>query len=194
MKRVSMNMGAMAVALTLVVVSVQAQNKDRDKNGADRSASMGGVGQDRITREVGHELVMLPYYGVFDNLGYRVDGGTVSLSGQVTRPTLKSDAEKVVKGIEGVTRVDNQIEVLPLSSMDDGIRIATYRAIFGKPGLDRYAMQAVPPIHIVVANGKVTLEGVVATEGDKNQAGIYANTVSGVFSVTNNLRVEGDRK
>ncbi len=194
MKRVSMYMGAMAVALALVVVSVQAQSKDRDKNGADRTASMGSVGQDRITREVRHELVMLPYYGVFDNLGYRVDGGTVSLSGQVTRPTLKSDAENVVKGIEGVTRVDNRIEVLPLSSMDDGIRIATYRAIFGKPGLDRYAMQAVPPIHIIVANGKVTLEGVVATEGDKNQAGIYANTVSGVFSVTNNLRVEGDRK
>ena len=194
MKRVSMNMGAMAVALVLVVVSVQAQNKDREKNGADRTASMGGVGQDRITREVRHELVMLPNYGVFDNLGYRVDGGTVSLSGQVTRPTLKSDAENVVKGIEGVTRVDNQIEVLPLSSMDDGIRIATYRTIFGKPGLDRYAMQAVPPIHIVVASGKVTLEGVVATEGDKNQAGIYANTVSGVFSVTNNLRMEGDQK
>ena len=154
----------------------------------------GRVGQDRITREVRHELVMLPYYGVFDNLGYRVDGGTVSLSGQVTRPTLKSDAENVVKGIEGVTRVDNQIEVLPLSSMDDGIRIATYRTIFGKPGLDRYAMQAVPPIHIVVANGKVTLEGVAATEADKNLAGIYANTVSGVFSVTNNLHVEGDRK
>jgi hyperosmotically inducible protein len=194
MKRVSMNMGAMAVGLALVVISVEAQNKDRDKNGADRTASMGGVGQDRISREVRHELVMLPYYGVFDNLGYRVDGGTVSLSGQVTRPTLKSDAENVVKGIEGVTRVDNQIEVLPLSSMDDGIRISTYRTIFGKAGLDRYAMQAVPPIHIVVANGKVTLEGVVATEGDKNQAGIYANTVSGVFSVTNNLRVEGDRK
>ena len=194
MKRVSMNMGAMAVGLALIVISVQAQDKDRDKNGADRTASMGGVGQDRITREVRHELVMLPYYGVFDNLGYRVDGGTVSLSGQVTRPTLKSDAENVVKGIEGVTRVDNQIEVLPLSSMDDGIRIATYRTIFGKPGLDRYAMQAVPPIHIVVANGKVTLEGVVATEGDKNQAGIYANTVSGVFSVTNNLRMEGDQK
>jgi hyperosmotically inducible protein len=194
MKRVSMNMGAMAVGLALVVISVEAQNKDRDKNGADRTASMGGVGQDRITREVRHELVMLPYYGVFDNLGYRVDGGTVSLSGQVTRPTLKRDAENAVKGIEGVTRVDNQIEVLPLSSMDDGIRIATYRTIFGKPGLDRYAMQAVPPIHIVVANGKVTLEGVAATEADKNLAGIYANTVSGVFSVTNNLHVEGDRK
>ena len=148
-------------------------------------------GQDRITREVRHELVMLPYYGVFDNLAYRVDGGTVTLLGQVTRPTLKSDAGNVVKGIEGVTKVENQIQVLPASPMDDRVRVATYRAIFGKPGLDRYAMQAVPPIHIIVDNGKVTLEGVVASDADKNQAGIYANGVPGVFSVSNNLRVEG---
>src|ERR1700704_2492440 len=83
---------------------------------------------DRITREVRHELVMLPYYGVFDNLAYRVDGTTVTLLGQVTRPTLKSDAENVVKGIEGVTQVNNQIQVLPLSPMDDRIRIAEYRS------------------------------------------------------------------
>jgi hyperosmotically inducible protein len=194
MKRVSMYMGAIIVAMAFAVVPVHAQDKDKDKNGADRTANMGGRGQDRVTREVRHELVMLPYYGVFDNLVYRVDGSTVRLYGQVTRPTLKNDAENVVKGIEGVTRVDNQIQVLPLSSMDDGIRIAEYRAIFGKPGLDRYAMQAVPPIHIIVDHGKVTLEGVVANEGDKNQAGIYANSVNSVFSVTNNLRVEGDRK
>src|ERR1039458_21181 len=192
MKRVSMYMGAIIVAMAFAVVPVHAQ--DKDKNTADRTANMGGMGQDRVTREVRHELVMLPYYGVFDNLVYRVDGSTVRLYGQVTRPTLKNDAENVVKGIEGVTRVDNQIQVLPLSSMDDGIRIAAYRAIFGKPGLDLYAMQAVPPIHIIVNQGKVTLEEVVANEGDKNQAGIYANSVSSVFSVTNNLRVEGDRK
>jgi len=133
---------------------------------------------------------MLPYYGVFDNLAYRVDGNTVTLFGQVTRPTLKSDAEHAVKGIEGVERVNNQIEVLPLSPMDDRIRLAEYRAIFSQPGLDRYAMQAVPPIHIIVSNGKVTLEGVVATEADKNLAGVKANGVNGVFSVNNNLRVE----
>jgi len=138
--------------------------------------------------------VMLPYYGVFDNLVYRVDGGAVTLMGQVTRPTLKSDAGTVVKGIEGVTRVDNQIEVLPLSPMDDGLRMAEYRAIYGHPGLDRYAMQAVPPIHIIMANGKVTLEGVVGTQSDKDTAGIRANSVSGVFSVVNNLRVESDKK
>jgi hyperosmotically inducible protein len=141
-------------------------------------------------REVRHELVMLPYYGVFDNLAYRVDGTTVTLVGQVTRPTLKSDAENVVKDIEGVEKVVNQIEVLPLSGMDDRIRLATYRAVYGTQGLDRYALNAVPPIHIVVSNGKVTLEGVVANEGDKNLAGVKANGVSGVFSVTNNLRVE----
>ena len=148
------------------------------------------AGADRLTREVRHELVMLPYYGVFDNLAYRVDGSTITLLGQVTRPTLKSDAESAVKHIEGVTRVENEIQVLPLSSMDDQIRMAEYRAIYGHPGLDRYAMQAVPPIHIIVANGKVTLEGVVANEADKNMAGIKANGVNGVFSVTNNLRVE----
>lgn len=192
MKRVPMYIGAMAIALAMAAVPGQAQDKVKIRT--DPAATTTGRGQDRVNREVRHELVMLPYYGVFDNLSYRVDGGTVSLFGQVTRPTLKSDAENVVKGIEGVTRVDNRIEVLPLSPMDDGIRMATYRAIFGKPGLDRYAMQAVPPIHIIVDNGKLTLEGVVATEGDKNQAGIYANGVSGVFSVTNNLRVEGNRK
>jgi len=168
--------------------------QDKDKNRAERAATMPAAsGQDRITREVRHELVMLPYYGVFDNLAYRVDGSTITLLGQVTLPTLKTDAGNVVKGIEGVTKVENQIQVLPASPMDDRIRIATYRAIFGKPGLDRYAMQAVPPIHIIVDNGKVTLEGVVASDADKNQAGIYANGVPGVFSVSNNLRVEGGK-
>jgi hyperosmotically inducible protein len=157
----------------------------------DHAAPAGSRSADRITKEVRHELVMLPYYGVFDNLAYRVDGGTVTLMGEVTRPTLKSDAGNVVKGIEGVDRVDNQIRVLPLSPMDDKVRLATYRAIYGQTGLDRYALQAVPPIHIIVDNGKVTLEGVVATQADKDMAGVRANGVSGVFSVTNNLRVEG---
>jgi hyperosmotically inducible protein len=190
MTRFSLKRGALAVAAFLVVVPLQAQ-KSKDKVNA--GANSGTRAQDRVTREVRHELVMLPYYGVFDNLSYRVDGGTVTLMGQVTRPTLKSDAGNVVKGVEGVERVENQIQVLPLSSMDDGLRVAEYRAIYGHPGLDRYAMQSVPPIHIIVDNGKVTLEGVVANQGDKDQAGIRANTVSGVFSVTNNLRVEGDK-
>jgi hyperosmotically inducible periplasmic protein len=147
-------------------------------------------GRTRVEREVRHELAMLPYYSVFDNLAFRVDDGTVTLLGQVTRPTLKSDAENVVKRIEGVERVINKIDVLPPSPEDDRIRIATYRAIYGDPALNRYAHQAIPPIHIIVKNGNVSLEGVVATEADKNIAGIRANTVPGVFSVTNNLRVE----
>jgi hyperosmotically inducible protein len=145
---------------------------------------------DRLVKEVRHELVMLPYYNVFDNLSYRVDGNKVTLFGQVVRPTLKSDAENAVKRIEGVQTVDNQIEVLPLSPNDDQLRRALFRAIYSKPQLERYALSAVPPIHIIVKNGNATLEGVVATEADKNVAGIAANGVSGVFSVKNNLRVE----
>ena len=146
--------------------------------------------QERLEKEVRHELVMLPYYGVFDNLAFKVDGSKVTLLGEVTRPTLKTDAEGVVKHIEGVENVDNQIEVLPLSPNDDRIRLAVYRAVYRQAGLDRYALQAVPPIHIIVKNGNVRLEGVVATEADKNLAGIRAKGVSGVFWVNNSLRVE----
>jgi hyperosmotically inducible protein len=146
--------------------------------------------QDRIVKEVRHELVMLPYYRVFDNLAYRVDGTTVTLFGQVTRPTLKTDAGRVVEKIEGVTKVDNQIEVLPLSPNDDRIRRAVFRAIYSQPGLDMYGLRAVPTIHIIVKNGNVTLEGAVANEGDKDRAGIAANGVPGVFSVKNNLIVD----
>jgi hyperosmotically inducible periplasmic protein len=145
---------------------------------------------DRLEREVRHELVMLPYYGVFDDLSFKVEGDKVTLMGQVTRPTLKSDAEGVVKKIEGVATVVNEIEVLPVSPNDDRIRQAVYRAIYRQASLSRYALQAVPPIHIIVKNGNVSLEGVVANEGDKNLANIRARGVSGVFSVKNNLRVE----
>lgn len=147
-------------------------------------------GRERLIREIRHELVMLPYYGVFDNLSYKIDGYNVTLLGQVTRPTLKSDAERVVKSIEGVEKVDNQIEVLPLSPNDDRLRLRLYRAIYGRAPLDRYALQAIPSIHIIVKNGNVTLEGVAANEGDKNMANIRANGVSGVFQVVNNLAVE----
>ena len=148
-------------------------------------------GYDRFIREIRHELVMLPYYGVFDNLAYKAEGNDVTLMGQVTRPTLKSSAENVVKNIEGVGKVTNNIEVLPVSANDDRIRLAIYRAIYGHTALNRYALNAVPPIHIIVRNGNVTLEGVVASEGDKNIANIQANGVPGVFAVANNLRVEG---
>ncbi|MBY0506713.1 MAG: BON domain-containing protein [Bryobacteraceae bacterium] len=143
-----------------------------------------------MIKEVRHELVMMPYYGVFDNLSFRVDGYTVTLLGQVTRPTLKSEAENRAKSVEGVEKVVNQIEVLPLSPNDDRIRIAVARAIFNHPVLQQYSLRAVPPIHIIVKNGNVTLEGVVAREMDKNVANIQANGVSGVFSVKNNLVAE----
>jgi hyperosmotically inducible protein len=152
----------------------------------------GTADETKIAKEVRHELVMLPYYGVFDDIGYSVNGSTVTLVGEVTRPTLKSDAGNVVKRIEGVTNVVNNIEVLPLSPDDDRIRMATYRAIYGDPSLSiRYGYRAVSSIHIIVKNGHVRLEGVVANEGDKNIAGIRANAVPGAFSVENDLRVEG---
>ena len=116
--------------------------------------------------------------------------GVVTLQGQVTRPTLKSDAQRVVERVAGVEQVVNNIQVLPLSSFDDQIRLATYRAIYRQPGLDRLAFQANPPIHIIVNNGNVILEGVVLNEGDRTRAFLAANGVANVFSVTNNLRIE----
>jgi len=144
---------------------------------------------ERIQKEVRHELVMLPYLGVFDNLAYKVDGSTVTLLGQVTRPTLKSDAANVVKRIEGVEKVDNQIEVLPPSPMDDQLRRRLYRAIYGYPSLQKYSLGVQQPIRIIVKNGNVSLEGVVDNESDKNVANIRAKGVSGIFNVTNNLQV-----
>jgi len=143
-----------------------------------------------LTNQVRHQLVMLPFYSLFDNLEYKVDGTRVTLMGQVVRPDLKDDAAAAVKHIEGVEAVDNQIEVLPLSPMDNQIRRAAFRAIYGAPGMDIYAIRSVQPIHIIVKHGHVVLEGVVASQNDKNLAGIAANQVPNVFSVTNNLRVE----
>jgi len=150
--------------------------------------------REKLIKEIRHQLVMLPYYSVFDNLAYKVDGDTVTLFGQVTRPTLKSDAEAAVKSIEGVASVVNNIEVLPLSPMDDQLRPAVYRAIYGDTGLSRYSIQAVPPIHIIVKNGNVTLEGVVDSESDKNLANLRASQVPNVFSVKNNLVVGSEGK
>lgn len=142
-----------------------------------------------LERQVRHELLMLPYYGVYDNLEYRVKGDHVELFGDVTRPVLKSDAENTVKRIEGVRSVTNNIRVLPLSPNDDRIRLAVYRAVFGRDSLYRYAMGANPSVHIIVENGNVTLVGVVANKMDSILANLGANGVDGVFSVTNNLRV-----
>lgn len=139
--------------------------------------------------KVRKELVTLPYYGVFDNLAYQVDGSTVTLQGQVVRPSTRKDAERRVARIEGVDRVINNIEVLPVSGFDDSIRARTYRAVFRSGSLYRYAMGANPSIHIVVKGGHVTLEGVVSNQMDSQLAYMAANGVPGVFSVTNNLRV-----
>jgi hyperosmotically inducible periplasmic protein len=177
-----------AVILATLTLSLGAQDKHQ-------AGTLSQKGIDRIVKEVHHELVMLPFYGVFDNLAYKVDpDGTVTLMGQVARPTLKSDAENVVKRIEGVEKVVNDIEVLPTSIDDDRIRSAVYRAIYGNSVLSQYQLRAVPPIHIIVKNGHVTLEGVVARAMEKQVAGMQANGVSGVFSVTNNLRVEEEEK
>jgi hyperosmotically inducible protein len=132
---------------------------------------------------------MLPYFGVFDYIAFKVDGDTVTLMGQVVRPVLKSDAEGAIKHIEGVEHVNNQIEVLPPSSMDDQIRLRLYRAIYGDPGLEKYALGVQKPIRIIVKNGRVTLEGVVDNQGDKDLANIRARGVPGTFAVDNNLQV-----
>jgi osmotically-inducible protein OsmY len=149
--------------------------------------------QDRISREVYHELVMLPQLTIFDHLSYKVDGSTVTLMGQVRNAVLKDEAGSAVKKIEGVQNVDNQIQILPPSPNDDRIRRQVARAIFNDDRLFPYSMGSVPPIHIIVNGGHVTLEGNVNSQGDKNEAGIRANSVPGVFSVQNNLRVEGSK-
>ncbi len=169
----------------LLTFSALAQN-----NQGDRTKLGGASGQQRIMKEVRHELVMMPYYSVFDNLAYKVDGNTVTLLGQVSRPNLKSEAENRVKQIEGVDKVVNNIEVLPTSPSDDRIRHALFNKLYSDPVLSKYAWGAVPPIHIIVDNGRVTLEGVVDSENDKNVAGIRAKEVPGTFGVQNNLRVE----
>ena len=143
----------------------------------------------RIVKEVRHELLMLPLLDVFDYLAYKVDGYNVTLLGQVTRPSVKTDAERAVKGIEGVEQVDNQIEVLPPSPMDDRLRLQLYRAIYGYPSLQKYALGVQKPIRIIVKSGHVALEGVVDNQADKNTAGIRANGVPGIFGVANNLQV-----
>ena len=180
---------ALAATIAVTTPAVRASTTPQEQRQPKDSDRI----QQRLEREVRHELVMLPYFSVFDNLAFKVDGDNVTLLGEVTRPSLKSEAEGAVKRIEGVTTVVNQIEVLPPSPNDDRIRWAAYRAIYGDPMLQRYSVGIQQPIHIVVKNGHLTLEGVVSTEGEKNVANIRANGVSGVFSVNNNLRTESGK-
>jgi hyperosmotically inducible protein len=172
----------LVVVVNLLSLATLGFTQDRDQPSAKA--------QERIIKEVRHEVLMLPWFGVFDNISFRVDGFTVTLMGQVVRPSLRSDAENAVKHIEGVDKVVNQIEVLPVSPMDDRLRRELYRAIYGYPALEKYALGVQKPIRIIVKNGNLTLEGVVDNDNDKNLAGLRANGVSGIFSVTNNLRVE----
>ena len=185
--------GSAAVFLLLGTLGLSAL---QNVAGAGPAAPQKGTTRDpaayqaKLEKEVRHVLLLLPYYSVFDNLAFKVEGDKVTLLGQVVRPSTKSEAEADVKKIEGVASVDNQIEVLPASPMDDRLRRAVFRAIYSDPMLERYSIQSVPPIHIIIKSGRVTLEGVVSSEADKNVAYIRASGVAGVFSVTNNLRVE----
>ena len=174
--------GCVAVLLALTasqVLGTQGSNQERQAKA-----------EARLQKEVRHVLVTQPFYTVFDNLAYKIDGDRVTLLGQVATPTLKTDAGNAVKSIEGVSAVENQLEVLPVSPSDDQIRRAEFRAIYSAPGMEKYSIQAVPPIHIIVKNGHVTLVGVVANEMDKVLANQRANSVPGVFSLMNELRVE----
>jgi hyperosmotically inducible protein len=171
----------LAVMIAATTIEARVQNTSHQRN--ERKM------QENLVKEVRHQLLLLPYYSVFDNLLFKVEGDKVTLLGQVVRPTLKSDAENAVKSIEGVASVNDQIEVLPVSPMDDQLRRAVYRAVYGDPVLSRYGMSALPSIHIIVKNGNVTLEGVVDSESDKNLANLRASAVPNVFSVTNNLTV-----
>ena len=167
----------------------QAQPSAPQDQSMSANESLSPESQDKLVREVRHELVMLPYYGVFDNLTFGIDGRTVTLNGQVVQPVTKSDAENAVKHIEGVEKVVNNIEVLPPSDMDNRIRRQVYNSIYSFGPLFKYGNMAVPPIHIIVRNARITLDGVVDSESDKSYAGVRANLVPGTFGVTNNLRV-----
>jgi hyperosmotically inducible protein len=173
--------------------SSNSSNQSNNSKSAVQLSSRGEVsenpGEGRIVREVRHELLMLPYLSIFDDLTYTVNGNTVTLMGQVRNSTLKSDAENAIKHIEGVEQVNNQIQVLPASFNDDDLRARMARAIYRTDGLSKYGWSALPSIHIIVNNGHVTLKGVVDNEGDKTLAGVTANGVPGAFSVDNQLQV-----
>jgi hyperosmotically inducible protein len=182
-------MNRIGFALLVCALTLSAKNNN-DKQHLDPYVT-GPTDEARMVQEVRHQLVMLPYYSVFDDLGFNVNGTTVTLVGAVTRPVLKEDAGKVVQKVEGVTNVVNNIEVLPLSSIDDQLRRRVYRAIYGDSALSiRYGYRTLPSIHIIVKNGNVRLEGVVANEMDRSLAFIRANGVPGAFHVDNDLKVE----
>src|ERR1700716_1438892 len=173
--------------LILPIAGIATMNAKQDKDMHNQRGTRNS--EEWLKKEVRHELLSVPWYSVFDNLAYSINGNEVTLSGQVVNPTVKTDAENAVKHIEGVEKVNNQIEVLPPSPMDDQIRLQLFQAIYGYAPLQKYALGVQKPIRIIVKSGRVTLEGVVDNETDKNLAGMRANGVPGIFSVTNNLQV-----
>ena len=179
----------MALLIFLLQPLVAGSPANARQGTASRSSSRNSEAY--ITREVRHELAGVPWYTVFDILQYSLSGNDVTLKGAVTEPTVKTDAENAVKHIEGVENVNDQIEVLPVSPMDQQIRLAEYRAIYLNPLLSRYGLGSYQSIHIIVKDGHVTLEGTVDNQQDKNAASLAANGVPNVFSVTNNLVVPG---
>lgn len=180
MLRIKSKILALAVAFFIAASTAMAASNTNEKDNVNLQTA----------KQIRKEILKLPYYGVFDNIAFDVKGDTVTLYGQVVRPTTKSDAARRVAKVEGIDNVVNNIEVLPLSNFDDGIRVQAYRAVFSKGGLSKYAAGINPDLHIIVKNGNVTLEGVVLSQGDRDLAKLAASGVSGVFSVTNNLRIE----
>jgi hyperosmotically inducible protein len=180
---------AISMMIPLLPVGLGAADKAKTSSHMDPYVT-GPANETALIKEVRHNLLMLPYYGVFDDLGFTVDGSTVTLTGQVNDPTLKNDAGNAVKKIKDVTNVVNNIEVLPLSPADNSVRLAAYRAIYNDPALSvRYAYRATPPIHIIVKNGNVRLEGVVSSQMDKDLINVRVHSVPGAFSIENDLQV-----
>ena len=178
-----------AIFLATVLCTTAATHREQvsAKKAADKAAAK--TGEHSLAHDVWHQLQVLPYYSVFDYVTFRLEGGKVTLDGEVVRPTLRRDAEAAVRSIEGVASVTNRIEVLPNTPADDELRRGVYRAIYEDSVLQRYAVAALPAIHILVKEGRVTLEGAVASEGDKNLAGARAKGAEGVAGVKNNLAV-----
>jgi osmotically-inducible protein OsmY len=178
----------MSLLIGIAPIAAYAETPAVTSSGSNGSQLSNG----QLSKEVRHRLRMLPYYGVFDNLAYNINGSTVTLYGQVVRPSTRSDAARSVSRIEGVTKVVNNIEVLPLSNFDDRIRAQTYRSIANTAGLYRYLVGANPSLHIIVNRGHVTLTGMVGSRADRQLANMAASRVFGSFSVTNALQVDGE--
>jgi hyperosmotically inducible protein len=181
------------IAVLVSAPTAQAAQRTKPVSRLDEPANRNARQTAALGEEVRHQLVTLPYYSAFDWLAAQVmPDGTVTIIGEVTRPSIKHDAESRISSLEGVTHLANKIDVLPLSPMDDQLRLALYRSIYSyNSPLFRYATQSVPPIHIIVKNGNVALKGIVATQSDSDLANVAANQVPGVFSVKNELQVEG---